>query len=254
VAQAFFQEDEILGKAYDTRLVRRLWEFVRPYKRLIAITLLIALLSVGDDLLAPFITQQAIDRFIAPVKTTGLTIPDRMQGVLIMGLLYLLTLAVGFVLRYQQTFSLSVLGQRIMYDLRSAMFGHMQRLSLGFFDHNPVGRLMTRITNDVDALNDLFTSGSVALLTDLLTLVGIIIILFVENWKLALVVCIVIPPLGLVTSWFQNVMRDTFRSIRVRLARINANVAENIAGTQVVQLFNREERNFTYFDDLNRDY
>lgn len=254
MTQSFFQEDEILGKAYDARLARRLWDFVRPYKRLVSITLLIALLSVGDDLLAPFITQQAIDRFIAPAHTGGLTLSDRTRGAFIMGLLYLVTLVIGFLLRYQQTFTLSVLGQRIMYDMRSSLFGHMQRLSLSFFDHNPVGRLMTRITNDVDALNDLFTSGSVALLTDLLTLIGIIIILFVENWRLALVVCLVMPPLVLVTTWFQRIMRETFRAIRVRLARINANVAENIAGTQVVQLFNREERNFAYFDDLNHDY
>ncbi|HEX9039266.1 MAG TPA: ABC transporter ATP-binding protein [Ktedonobacterales bacterium] len=254
MAQPFFQDDEILGKAYDARLVRRIWEFVRPYKRQVAMTLLVALLIVGDDLLAPYITQVAIDRYIAPAHPYGMSESSRMYGVLLMGGLYLLTLIAGFGLRYQQTFALSVLGQRIMYNLRSALFGHMQRLSLGFFDHNPVGRLMTRITNDVDALNDLFTSGSVALLTDLLTLVGIIIILFIENWRLALVVCLVIPPLALVTTWFQRVMRDTFRAIRVRLARINANVAENIAGAQVVQLFNRENRNFEYFDDLNHDY
>jgi ATP-binding cassette, subfamily B, multidrug efflux pump len=254
LAQAFFQDDEILGKAYDARLVRRIWEFVRPYKREVALTLLVALLVVGDDLLAPFITQLAIDRYIAPTHSTGMSVDARMTGALLMGALYLLTLAVGFGLRYVQTFALSVLGQRIMYDLRSSLFKHMQRLSLSFFDHNPVGRLMTRITNDVDAINDLFTSGSVALLTDLLTLVGIIIILFVENWQLALVVCVVIPPLAFVTSRFQRVMREIFRAIRVRLARINANVAENIAGTQVVQLFNREDRNFAYFDDLNHDY
>ncbi|HEU0027623.1 MAG TPA: ABC transporter ATP-binding protein [Ktedonobacterales bacterium] len=254
MAQSFFQDDEILGKAYDARLVRRIWEFVRPYKRQGSITLLVALLVVGDDLLAPFITQLAIDRYIAPTHPSAMSVADRMNGALLMGGLYLLTLAVGFGLRYSQTFALSVLGQRIMYDLRSSLFRHMQRLSLGFFDHNPVGRLMTRITNDVDAINDLFTSGSVALLTDLLTLVGIIIILFVENWQLALVVCLVIPPLAFATSRFQRVMREVFRAIRVRLARINANVAENIAGTQVVQLFNREDRNFGYFDDLNHDY
>jgi ATP-binding cassette subfamily B multidrug efflux pump len=254
VAQPFFQEDEILGKAYDARLVRRIWDFVRPYKRQVAITLFIALLIVCDDLLAPYITQIAIDRYIAPSHPTGLSVSDRMNGALMMGGLYLLTLIIGFGLRYQQTYALSALGQRIMYDLRSTLFSHMQRLSLSFFDHNPVGRLMTRITNDVDTINDLFTSGSVVLLTDLLTLLGIIIILFAENWQLALVVCLVIPPLALVTSWFQRAMRDNFRAIRVRLARINANVAENIAGTQVVQLFNREERNFTYFDDLNHDY
>lgn len=254
MAQSFFQEDEILGKAYDARLVRRLWAFVWPYRRLVWLTLLVALVSVGDDLLAPYITQIAIDRYIAPVHPAGLSVPARMNGVLLFALLYLLTLCLGFGLRYVQNFVLSLIGQRVMYDMRSAMFEHLQRLSLSFFDHNPVGRLMTRITNDIDSLDQLFRSGSVALVGDVLTLLGIIIVLFVENWQLALIVCIVFPPLALVTRYFQGVMRDTFRQIRVRLARINANVAENIAGTQVVQLFNRENRNFEYFDQLNLDY
>ena len=254
MAQSFFQEDEILGKAYDARLARRLWGYVRPYHRLVIITIAVALLIVGDDLLAPYITQIAIDRYIAPTQPHTLTALDRMNGTLLIGLVYLLILCIGFALRYIQNYTLSVIGQQVMYDLRSAMFSHLQRLSLSFFDHNPVGRLMTRITNDVDSLDQLFTSGSVALLTDVLTLIGIVVILFVENWQLALIVCVVIPPLALATIYFQRVMRDTFRAIRVRLARINANVAENIAGTQVVQLFNREGRNFEYFDRLNRDY
>jgi ATP-binding cassette, subfamily B, multidrug efflux pump len=254
MAQSFFQEDEILGKAYDGRLARRLWGFVRPYRKLVWLTLLVALFSVGNDLLAPYITQVAIDRYIAPVHQGALSPLARMNGTLLLALLYLLTLCFGFGLRYVENLTLSVIGQRVMYDMRSSMFEHLQRLSLGFFDHNPVGRLMTRITNDVDSLYQLFTSGSVALIGDVLTLVGITIVLFIENWLLALIVCIVFPPLALVTRYFQRVMRDTFRQIRVRLARINANVAENIAGTQVVQLFNREGRNFEYFDQLNRDY
>jgi ATP-binding cassette, subfamily B, multidrug efflux pump len=254
MAQSFFQEDEILGKAYDGRLARRLWGFVRPYRKLVWLTLLVALISVGNDLLAPYITQVAIDRYIAPVHRGALSPLARMNGTLLLALLYLLTLCFGFGLRYVENLTLSVIGQRVMYDMRSSMFEHLQRLSLGFFDHNPVGRLMTRITNDVDSLYQLFTSGSVALIGDVLTLVGITIVLFIENWLLALIVCIVFPPLALVTRYFQRVMRDTFRQIRVRLARINANVAENIAGTQVVQLFNREGRNFEYFDQLNRDY
>ncbi|MBF6592286.1 MAG: ABC transporter ATP-binding protein, partial [Ktedonobacterales bacterium] len=149
---------------------------------------------------------------------------------------------------------LSVMGQRVMYDLRSSLFKHLQELSLTFFDHNPVGRLITRITNDVDSLNDLFTSGAASLLGDIFTLAGIIIILLVYNWHLALVTFAVLPPLLAITAFFQRVMREAFRAIRGRLARINANIAENIAGTQIVQLFNREPRNFAYFDALNRDY
>ncbi len=253
-AQAFFQEDEILGKAYDARLVRRLWLYLRPYQRTFYLTLVFVAAAAGVDLLAPYITKVAIDTYINPVGGKHLSVTDRVDGVFVMALLYLGVLVAGFALRYLQNYLLSVLGQRIMYDMRSQMFEHLQRLPLGFFDHNPVGRLMTRITNDVDALNDMFTSGAVSLIGDLFTLVGIVVLLLTLNWRLALVVFVVIPPLALITSFFQRAMRDNFRAIRVRLARINANIAENIAGTQVVQLFNREQRNFAGFNELNRDY
>jgi ATP-binding cassette subfamily B multidrug efflux pump len=252
-AQSFFQEDEILGKAYDSRLVRRLWRYIHPYRLLFFGALALALATVGADLIGPYITQLAIDRYIAPVHTTASNV-TRADGVFHMALIYLLALCLGFSLRYLQNFMLNVLGQKVMYDLRSQMFEHLQGLSLSFFDHNPVGRLMTRITNDVDALNDFFTSGAVSLLGDTLTLSGIVVILLLDNWRLALVVFVVIPPLLVITAFFQRAMRENFRAIRGRLARINANIAENIAGTQVVQLFNRERRNFERFDALNLDY
>jgi ATP-binding cassette subfamily B multidrug efflux pump len=252
-AQSFFQEDEILGKAYDSRLVRRLWRYIHPYRLLFFGALALALATVGADLIGPYITQLAIDRYIAPVHTTASNVA-RADGVFHMALIYLLALCLGFSLRYLQNFMLNVLGQKVMYDLRSQMFEHLQGLSLSFFDHNPVGRLMTRITNDVDALNDFFTSGAVSLLGDTLTLSGIVVILLLDNWRLALVVFVVIPPLLVITAFFQRAMRENFRAIRGRLARINANIAENIAGTQVVQLFNRERRNFERFDALNLDY
>ncbi|HEX9414611.1 MAG TPA: ABC transporter transmembrane domain-containing protein, partial [Ktedonobacterales bacterium] len=254
MAQAFFHEDEILGKAYDARLVRRLWPFVRPYRRLLLTAIALMLAATGADLLNPFITQRAIDLYIVPVAGPPLTALQRMNGVFVLAALYTLVLCCGFGLRYFQYFLLSVIGQRVMFDLRSRMFSHLQSLSLSFFDHNPVGRLMTRITNDVDALNDLFTTGAITLLGDVFTIIAILFILLIENWKLALVVFLVLPPLAWVTRYFQRAMRDNFRAIRVRLARINANIAENIAGTQVVQLFNREQRNFRTFDVLNQDY
>ena len=159
MAQSFFQEDEILGKAYDARLVRRLYRYMRPYRMLFFGAVALSLFGVVNDLLGPLITQVAIDHFIAPSSTRGLTPTSRANGVLLLAVAYLLVLLIGFTVRYFQNFAVSVLGQRVMYDLRSTMFGHLQDLSLSFFDHNPVGRLMTRITNDVDALNDLFTSG-----------------------------------------------------------------------------------------------
>lgn len=254
MAQTFFHDDEILGKAYDARLARRLWQYMRPYRALLAGALALVLVAAGNDLLAPLITQLAVDRYIQPVRPGSLSLAARSAGLLTMALLYLAVLCAGFGLRYFQSFVLSVIGQRVMYDLRSAMFEHLQDLSLGFFDHNPVGRLMTRITNDVDALDQLFTSGAAALAGDVVTLLGIIAILLIYNWRLALVTFAVLPPLLVVTGLFQRAMRTAYRSIRMRLARINANVAENIAGTQVVQLFNREQRNFEHFDHLNADY
>jgi ATP-binding cassette subfamily B multidrug efflux pump len=254
LAQSFFQEDEILGKAYDGRLARRLWQYIHAYRRTVYLTALFAASMVVVDLLAPYLTQVAIDNYIAPSHGSTLSISERERGLLLLALLYLLVLFVGFGLRYFQNFLLSIVGQRVMYDMRSDMFSHLQKLALSFFDRNPVGRLMTRITNDVDSLNELFSSGSVSLVGDILTLGAIVVILFAESWQLALVVCLVIPPLIFVTMVFQRFMREAFRAIRVRLARINANIAENISGAQVVQLFNREERNFAHFDELNRDY
>ncbi len=254
MAQTFFQEDEILGKAYDARLVRRLWDFARPYWKVLLGAIASMLLATGVDLLSPYITQKAIDQYIVPVAHGHLSLVQRYNGVLGYAVLFVVVLCVGFALRYFQYFLLSVLGQYVMYDMRDRMFSHLQSLSLAFFDHNPVGRLMTRITNDVDAINQLFTSGAITLLGDVFTIVTILVILLVEDWQLALIVFIVLPPLVAVTGYFQRAMRDNFRAIRVRLARINASIAENIAGTQVVQLFNREQRNFEAFDELNVDY
>src|SRR5262249_33901246 len=209
-AHSYFQEDEILGKAYDARLVRRLWQYILPHRRIFYFTLLLVLFSTGADLLAPFVTQVAIDHYILPIAGIRLDATARINGAFLMSLLYLLLLCAGFGLRYYENYLLSVVGQRVMYDLRAHMFDHLQQLSLSFFDRNPVGRLMTRITNDVDSLNDLFTSGSVSLVGDILTLGTIVVILFIESWQLALIVCVVIPPLIFVTMVFQRFMRENF--------------------------------------------
>ncbi|HEX9068097.1 MAG TPA: ABC transporter ATP-binding protein [Ktedonobacterales bacterium] len=253
MSTAFFQDDDIFGKAYDARLVGRLWSFAWPYRRTIFIATGLAVASVAAELLPPYVTQVAIDRFIAP-RGSALSGQARLNGVALMAALYLLVLCLGFGLRYYQNYLIAVAGQHVMFDLRSKMFAHLQKLSLSFFDHNPVGRLITRITNDIDAINELFTSGTVSLVADIVTLFVIVIILFVESWLLALVVCLIFPLLIGATMVFQRLMRTSFREMRVRLARINANVAENITGTQVVQLFNRQRPNYGTFDRLNDDY
>lgn len=249
----FFQEDEILGKAYDARIMRRLLGYARPYLRLTIIALLFLILLSFVDLVGPALIGYGIDHYIAPTTQT-LNDFERSLGLLEVSSVYLLVLITGLVLRYLHVLYLSIIGQRIMFDMRSQMFDHLQRLSLSYFDHNPVGRLMTRLTNDVDALNEMFTSGAISILGDVLTIIGITILLLVINWQLALVTFVVMPPLFWIASYFRIAMRDNFRAIRVRLARINAYIAENIGGMYIVQLFNREQRNYEQFDALNRDY
>ncbi|HCF87586.1 MAG TPA: antibiotic ABC transporter ATP-binding protein, partial [Ktedonobacter sp.] len=249
----FFQEDEILGKAYDARIMRRLLTYVRPYTWLTSLAMVLLVLVSLIDLVGPALTYYGIDHYIVP-KVQGLDSNQRSFGLLMVASLYFFILILGFALRYLHVLLLSIVGQRIMFDMRSQMFEHFQRLSLAYFDHNPVGRLMTRLTNDVDSLNEMFTSGAISILGDVLTLVGVTIALLIINWQLALVTFIVIPPLLWTASYFRVAMRDNFRAIRVRLARINAYIAENIAGMNVVQLFNREQRNYEHFDVLNRDY
>ena len=249
----FFQEDEILGKAYDARIMRRLLTYVRPYLRVGILAMLLLVLVSLIDLAGPALTKYAIDNYIVP-QTHNLTTSQREAGTLTVASIYLCILILGLTLRYLHVLLLSIVGQHIMFDMRSQMFAHLQRLSLSYFDHNPVGRLMTRLTNDVDSLNEMFTSGAISILGDVLTIFGVTIALLVINWQLALVTFIVMPPLLWIATYFRVAMRDNFRAIRVRLARINAYVAENIAGMSIIQLFNREQRNYEQFDVLNRDY
>ena len=249
----FFQEDEILGKAYDARIMRRLLTYVRPYLRVGLLAMLLLVLVSLIDLAGPALTKYAIDNYIVP-QTHNLTTSQREAGTLTVASIYLCILILGLTLRYLHVLLLSIVGQHIMFDMRSQMFAHLQRLSLSYFDHNPVGRLMTRLTNDVDSLNEMFTSGAISILGDVLTIFGVTIALLVINWQLALITFIVMPPLLWIATYFRVAMRDNFRAIRVRLARINAYVAENIAGMSIIQLFNREQRNYEQFDVLNRDY
>ena len=249
----FFQEDDILGKAYDARIVRRLLTYVRPYMRLSVIALILLFVVSLLDLVGPALTGYGIDHYVAP-NNLHISATERGYGILWVALAFLAVLVVGLILRYVHLLLLNIVGQRIMFDMRSQMFDHLQRLSLSYFDHNPVGRLMTRLTNDVDSLNEVFTSGAISILGDILTLIGVAIALLIINWQLALVTFVVLPPLYWVATYFRVAMRDNFRAIRVRLARINAYAAENIGGMSIVQLFNREQRNFERFDALNIDY
>ena len=238
-------EDEILGKAYDGRLVRRLVPYLQPYRGRIAIALCMLIGTTLLDLVPPYLTGLAIDRYIDKHDASGL-VP--------IVIAVFASLIVGFALRYGQNWHMQFVGQRVMYDLRNEIFSHLQRLPLRFFDKHPVGSLMTRMTGDVDALNDLLTQGLVSLLGDVITLSGIIVVLFVINWRMALVGLAVLPLIAFVARQFQKTMRVIYRNIRVRLARVNGFLNENITGVVIVQLFNREKAMLREFDTLNDDY
>jgi ATP-binding cassette subfamily B protein len=237
-------DEEIFGKAYDGRLVRRLLRYVRPYRLSIGLAIGMLTLLTILELLGPLIVKQAIDGAIAT------SMVERLH---VYALEYLAVIAGIFVLRFGQNYLLNRAGQLAMHDLRVELFAHIEDLSLAFFDANPVGRLMTRLTNDVDALNELLTSGGLAILSDTVTIAGIAIALLFLNWPLALITFVVIPPLLVATNFIRDGMRDSFRAVRIRLARVNAMIAENISGIHVIQLFNRERHAARTFDTSNRD-
>ncbi len=238
-------DEEILGKAYDARLMRRLLTYLRPYWRQVAIALAAIIGGSAAQLAQPYLIKTAIDRFIAVRRLDGL---DRLAA------LFLLVLLVSFALEYVQTWTMQMTGQRIMFDLRMAIYRHLQRLDLGYYDRNPVGRLMTRVTSDVDVLNDLFTSGVVTIFGDVFTLVGIMAVMLGMNWRLALVAFAVLPLIAIVAQWFRSHVRDSYRTVRGWIARINAFLQENITGMTTVQLFRREALNFSRFDEIDRKH
>lgn len=240
-----FQEDEILGKAYDARLMRRLLAYLRPYRPAVVLSVFLLLLAAVADLAGPYFVKVAIDRYIRR---------SDMMGVARVAWLYLLTLLVRFGFRYGQNYVTQIVGQNVMYDLRMQLFTHLQRLAIAFFTGNPVGRLMTRITNDVDTLYEMVTDGVVTVFGDLFMLVGIVIAMLLLDWRLALVAFAVMPALIFVTFAVQSNMREWYRAVRIRIARINAYLNENIMGMSIAQLFNRGAKNFARFDELNSDY
>jgi len=236
-------DEEILGKAYDARLMRRLLAYLRPYRRQVAVAFVAILAGSGAALAQPYLVKQAIDQHVATRQIEGL---DRLA------LYYVLILVGAFVAEYIQTWTMQMTGQRIMFDLRMDVYGHLQRLDLKYYDRNPVGRLMTRVTSDVDVLNDLFTSGVVTIFGDALTLVGIMAVMVWLDWRLAVVAFAVLPIIVLVTQWFRRNVRESYRTVRGWVARINAFLQENITGMSTVQLFRREALNFARFDDVDR--
>jgi ATP-binding cassette subfamily B protein len=238
-------DDEILGKAYDAVLMRRLIAYLRPYRAQVAVAFAAITLGAAMALAQPYLMKLAIDQHIATRQLEGL------PG---LAVTYVAVLVLAFAAEYTQTWTMQLTGQRIMFDMRMAIYRHLQRLDVRYYDRNPVGRLMTRVTSDVDVLNDLFTSGVVTIFGDVFTLIGIMGVMLWMNWRLALVAFAVLPLIALVTQWFRRNVRESYRIVRGWIARINAFLQENITGMSTVQLFRREALNFERFDEIDRKH
>ncbi len=264
-----FHEEEALGKAYDARLMRRLLGYVGRHRGAAALAVLLIVLSSLLQLVGPLATAVGLDLFVGPsageppesqsavsrlvagwLADRGLA-PSPAAGLAGVSLVYLAALGATFLVLYAQSYVMQLMGQHIMSDVRRQVFGHLQRLPISFFDRHPIGRLQTRVTNDVDALNELFTAGLVSIFGDVVLLAGIVAVLFWLNWQLALLTFAIIPLLVLLTLWFKLGARRTYRDVRVKLARINAFLQEHLTGMSVVQLFQRERLACEEFSGIN---
>jgi ATP-binding cassette, subfamily B, multidrug efflux pump len=253
------QDDEVAGKAYDGHLMRRLLTYLRPYKLQTALAAVSIIFKAGSDVMGPFLVSIAVDVYMSGKSPAHLSWLPRhlsskpMTGITQIGLLYLGALLITYILEFLQTYTMQWTGQKIMFDLRSQIFRHLQRMSPSFFDHNPVGRLVTRVTSDVDALNEMFTSGVLAIFEDVFVLAFIVIIMLRMSWPLALLTISVIPVILYVTRIFRRHVRDSYRRQRHATARINSFTQEYVSGMSVVQLFNRERRAFNDYSAVNAE-
>ena len=247
------QEEEALGKAYDSRLMRRLLEYMRPYAWRVFLALALVMVVTPLELAPPVLFQKAIDNYLVPGMNGVLALSSAWRGILWISLLYFGVLCFDFLAQYIQIRIMQRVGQQTMYDMRTEIFGRLQRLPMSYFDKNPVGRLMTRVTTDVDALNDLFAAGVVTMINDFFLLAVMAGLLFRIDAKLALDAMAVLPFILVVTLIFRKYVRDANRKIRTAIARINAFLQEYISGMSVVQLFNRENKAREEFAKRNKD-
>ncbi len=250
-------DDDVVGKAYDSRLMRRLVRYLAPYKLAAAVSACAILLKSASDVAGPYLMKVAVDTYLAPTNNRGWLARhlsgSALTGIGQIGLLYLGALLLSFGLEFVQTYLMQWTGQKIMFDLRSQIFRHVQRMHVGFFDRNPVGRLVTRVTSDVDALNEMFTSGVLAIFEDVFALTFIIAIMLRMSWPLALLTLSVIPGILYATKLFREHVRDSYRRQRSATAKINSFTQEYVSGMSVVQLFNRERRAFRDFSAVNAE-
>ena len=246
-------EEEALGKAYDSRLMRRLLQYMAPYKWWVVLALGLVAVVTPLELAPPILFRNAIDRYFVPAMNRNIVENVAWNGILVISGIYLLVLVFDFLAQYAQIRIMQRVGQQTMYDMRRGIFAHLQRLPMSYFDRNPVGRLVTRVTTDVDALNDLFAAGVVTMINDLFLLVVMAGLLFKIDWRLALDTLGVLPAILIVTFVFRHYVREANRKIRTAIARINAFLQEYISGMSVVQLFNREHKAMQEFERRNED-
>jgi ATP-binding cassette, subfamily B, multidrug efflux pump len=239
------EHDDVLGRAFDRRLATRLWAAARRHHRLLGAALALFPLIAAAELAQPYLLKIAIDDHILTADWLGLSITAG---------LYALTLGVLYALRMVEAYFMALAGQRVTHDLRAALFEHLLRLEAAFFDRNPVGRLMTRVLYDVEAVSEAFTSGLLAIAADVITLTGVVIIMLWMDWRLALVTFAIVPALSAAAAYFRIRARDAYREVRRRLAVLNGFLQESLQGMAVIQLFARERQELAAFRRLNRDY
>jgi ATP-binding cassette subfamily B multidrug efflux pump len=246
-------EEEALGKAYDSHLMRRLLAYMKPYRWSVVVALGMVAIVTPLELAPPWFFQHAIDNYFVPALNKAIPEGAAWSGIGWLSLIFLLVLAADFLAQYLQIRIMQRVGQKTMYDMRKGIFAHLQRLPMSYFDRNPVGRLVTRVTTDVDALNDLFAAGVVTMINDLFLLAVLAALLIAKDWRLGLDTLAILPGILVVTLIFRKYVRDANRRIRTAIARINAFLQEYIAGMSVVQLFNREQKALSEFEKRNRD-
>lgn len=244
-------EEEQLGKIYDAKAARRLIRYLAPYTKLVVFALLLTIVLNLVRQIGPLLTKWAIDNYVAPAASGNLKLEVAFNGIAWLAFAYISSLAVTLGIGYFQDVLLNTIGQRVMYDLREEIFAKLQSIEVSFYDNNPVGRLITRLTTDVDSLNELFTAGLVEVLGDFVLIAGALGMMFYFNWKLAIVSLLVVPLLWAATMWFRRGAREGFRQVRTKIARLNAFTQEHISGAQVVQLFNREKKALEQFSEIN---
>ena len=242
------------GAVYDRRLAGRLLRYLRPYRRQVILSVMLLGVISLLEIAGPYLTKVAIDTYVKPTAGAGALPAEAGRGLLLLAAAYVAILIVGFALRYVQTYTMSMVGQRAMQDLRLGIFRHLQTLTPSYFDTRPVGRILTRVTQDVAVLNELFAQGVVAVIGDLFMLFGIVGAMLWLNWKLALVTLTTVPLLVIATAIFRAKVRVSYRKVRTRLARINAFLQEHLQGLDVLKFFNAETKEWRKFDRANHDH